>query len=391
MDIKKLEYAIARYGTPLYVFDADRLRDDVGRFREAMGELGLCFAMKANPFLTGEMSLCVDRIEVCSMGEYRICKELNIPPEKVLISGVLKRKEDIGEILTHYRGKCTYTIESLSQFHSFAQWCDSQNEELRVYLRLTSKNQFGMDEQTIQSIIEKRERHPLLKIKGIHFFSGTQKKSANKIQKEIEYLDRFCLDIQNACSCHIEELEYGPGLAAPYFLDQEDRQEEHIQTLLEAVSNMTWKGSVTFEMGRALTAMCGYYLTTVRDIKQNHGKNYCIVDGGVHQMNYDGQIRGMYEPFIKVNPERLEGKEQDWTICGALCTVNDVLVQKASLKNLRIGNILIFERTGAYSITEGMALFLSHDLPKAVLYSEKTGWDLIRDRKPTYTWNMVKK
>lgn len=391
MDIKKLEYAIARYGTPLYVFDTDRISDDVGRFRKSMGELGLCFAIKANPFLTEQMSRCVDRIEVCSMGEYRICKELNIPPEKVLISGILKNKEDIGEILKYYRGKSTYTIESLSQFHSFAQWCDSQNEELSVYLRLTSNNQFGMDEQVIHSIIEKRDRHPLLKIKGIHFFSGTQKKSVHKIQKEIEYLDRFCLEIENTYGYHIEALEYGPGLAVPYFRGQEDRREEDLQELMKLVSNMTWKGSVTFEMGRALAAMCGYYLTTVRDVKQNNGKNYCIVDGGVHQMNYDGQIRGMYEPYMQINPERLEGKEQDWTICGALCTVNDVLVQKVSLKNLKIGNILIFERTGAYSITEGMALFLSHDLPKAVLYSEKMGWEMVRSRQPTYKWNMVKK
>lgn len=388
MDIKQLEYGIARYGTPLYIFDMDRLGEDIKMFRKALGNLGLCFAMKANPFLTAQMGLSVDRIEVCSMGEFRICKELCIPPEKVLISGVLKKKEDIREILNHYRGKCTYTIESQSQLHSLVQWSDTENEELNVYLRLTSKNQFGMDEQTIHNIIEKRERHSLLKIRGIHYFSGTQKKSAGKIQKEIEYLDNFFQHLENTLQFHVEALEYGPGLAVPYFAGQEETMAGDIRKLTEAVSAMTWKGNVTFEMGRALSAMCGYYLTTVRDIKQNDGRNYCLADGGVHQMNYDGQIRGMYEPYMQVSPQGLDGKEENWTVCGALCTVNDVLVQNISIKNLKVGNILIFERTGAYSMTEGMALFLSHDLPKVVRYSEKSGWELLRDTQPTYGFNM---
>ena len=58
----------------------------------------------------------VDRIEVCSMGEYRICRVLGIAPEKLLISGVLKQKEDILEILEECGGTCAYTVESLNQF-----------------------------------------------------------------------------------------------------------------------------------------------------------------------------------------------------------------------------------------------------------------------------------
>ena len=78
-------------------------------------------------------------------------------------------------------------------------------------------------------------------------------------------------------------------------------------------------------MGRALTASCGYYLTSVKDIKQNNGRNYCIVDGGIHQIQYDGQIRGMYTPEVQIIGEQEETKE--WTVCGSLCTTNDILIQ----------------------------------------------------------------
>ncbi|MCB6416382.1 decarboxylase [Faecalimonas umbilicata] len=391
MKHEQLEYASLRYRTPLYIFDTDILREEVKRFRKNLGkEIGICYAMKANAFLTEQMSEMTDRIEICSMGEFKICRELKIPYEKMLISGVMKRKEDIWKILDCCRGRCIYTVESLNQFYCFVDWCDAHNEVIYVYLRLTSGNQFGMDEQTIRSIISVSDICPFLKIIGIHYFSGTQKKSMKLIEKELNDLDMFLNRLKEESQFEVECLEYGPGIAVPYFSGKETEvfQDTSIQRIRELIAGMKWKGLVTLEMGRALTAMCGYYMTEIRDLKQTGGINYCIVDGGSHQMNYDGQIKGMYHPIIQTIPKRMGGKERKWTVCGALCTVNDILCKDIKLKNINMGDIMVFERTGAYSATEGMALFLSHDLPKVVLYSEKMGWKLVRDKQPVYRWNM---
>ena len=121
---------------------------------------------------------------------------------------------------------------------------------------------------------------------------------------------------------------------------------------------------------------------------KNGNHYYCIVDGGIHQIHYDGQIRGMYLPRIRVSPEKSQGTKREWTICGSLCTVNDVLVQRAEFTDLKAGNVLIFEQAGAYAMTEGMALFLSHELPQAVFYSKEMGWRLVREEQQTYEWNM---
>ena len=58
MQREQLEYAAARYGTPLYIFDLDMLKRQADRLKQgALGEAaGLCYAMKANPFLTKEMA-----------------------------------------------------------------------------------------------------------------------------------------------------------------------------------------------------------------------------------------------------------------------------------------------------------------------------------------------
>lgn len=389
MEMECLEHGIMKYGTPLYIYDIDRLSETVAFFREKLrGRAGICFAMKANSFLVKQMAALTDRIEVCSMGEFEICRKLQIEPEKLFISGVLKKKEDLYEIMNFYRGACTYTVESLNQFHYMADWCDSNHEVIPVYLRLTSGNQFGMDEETIRNLISIRKMCPYLKIQGIHYFSGTQKKSAEKIRKELTYLDQFCCELEERTGYQIEELEYGPGLAVSYFEGQTDHLEADVEEIAETLAKMRWKGSVMLEMGRALAATCGYYLTTVRDTKQNGNHYYCIVDGGIHQIHYDGQIRGMYLPRIRVSPEKSQGTKREWTICGSLCTVNDVLVQRAEFTDLKAGNVLIFERAGAYAMTEGMALFLSHELPQAVFYSKEMGWRLVREEQQTYEWNM---
>ncbi len=61
--------------------------------------------------------------------------------------------------------------------------------------------------------------------------------------------------------------------------------------------------------------------------------------------------------------------------------MNDVLVKNIPLSNAAIGDLLVFERVGAYSVTEGIYLFLSRDLPRIFFYSRKCGMQLMRDRK----------
>ena len=262
--------------------------------------------------------------------------------------------------------------------------------KLRLYPRLTSGNQFGMDEDMLHSVFNVVNMSPYLEIEGIHYFSGTQKRSIKQLEKEISMLDDLLIRIRDEWKVSIPCLEYGPGIAVPYFQgkDVQTYKDEGLTALREAIDSMQWKGHVTIELGRAIAAECGYYLTQIRDIKKNGDTEYCIVDGGNHQINYDGQIRGMYEPHLQVLPGEQQGREKAWTICGALCTVNDVLCRDVKLTGVQSGKILAFERTGAYSAMEGMSLFLSHPLPSVVTYQQDEGWQLLRKQRDTYLWNM---
>ena len=74
-----LEDVLMQYETPMYIFDTDQLSSTITEFKECtLDRIGLCFAMKANPFLVTPIAEFVDRIEVCSPGEFEICRSHNI-------------------------------------------------------------------------------------------------------------------------------------------------------------------------------------------------------------------------------------------------------------------------------------------------------------------------
>ena len=82
-----------------------------------------------------------------------------------------------------------------------------------------------------------------------------------------------------------------------------------------------------------------------------------------------------------------EEQHLDYTLCGSLCTHNDILIRKVRLPELQIGDVLAFYRAGAYSMTEGMALFLSRELPSVFLYSKQQDFKMIRNLTPTDPMN----
>lgn len=374
--------------TPSFVFDIDALIERVNGIKSLLvhGEK-LCYAIKANPFLVNDLKDVVDCFEICSTGEFRIAMRAGIPHEKVVLSGVYKEEGDIREIVGICKDKATYTVESPSQFYLLEKVANEYGLTLDVILRLSSGNQFGMDETTISSLVEIKQN--ALEIKGIQYYSGTQKKR-DKILKEIESIVDFANKLE-ANGNTIERIEYGPGLRVAYFEgDEEVDEKAAIEEVSNAFAKSDNKREIVYEAGRFIAAYCGKYYTSIVDIKNTNGTQFCIVDGGINHLNYYGQTMAMKKPHIRQFSsdfaEKKDGEKQPCTICGSLCTVSDVLVKALPLEDVKSGDILEFARTGAYTVSEGIYLFLSRDMPR--IYKKKEGKiTLVRDVFCTDTLN----
>lgn len=387
MQQNTLQLIASHYGTPTYIFDMQNLAKRIALLRSKLPTgTQLCFAIKANPFLTGALSRLTDRLEVCSPGEYEICIREQIDPEKLVVSGVNKTKESMERILSYSHGAGIYTIESELHYRILRQCASQLDKRLKVLLRLSSGNQFGMDEATLERVLTMIQADNCMDVIGIHYYSGTQKK-AQKIEHELQQLDTYGKQLLDKYNLNGLELEYGPGLMVSYFENAGAAEltacdEEHqLDTLNHSLSDITSYQHISIELGRFLTWDCGYYMTRIMDIKHTAGTGFVIVDGGIHHINYYGQMMGMKKPYMQIiRTQDTPGNVGKWTICGSLCTVNDVLVRQAELDAFDIGDILVFERCGAYAVTEGMALFLSRELPQVLLVDMDGNIQILRNQ-----------
>ena len=248
----------------------------------------------------------------------------------------------------------------------------------------------GCNDDDLFSIYANEENYPNVIVKGIHYFAGTQRKKNDKQIKELDMLLGLIKEIQTTFNRKVEQIEYGPGLSVPLF-EGDDFSDtlkplENIHAKLKELSEVV---DLTIEMGRFYSTFCGTYLTRAMDCKSNEGVNYCIVDGGMNHLNYYGQMMGMKVPHIQHLHACDDRTEMNWCLCGSLCTTADVLVRDVTLQGLHEGDYLAFNNCGAYSVTEGIHLFLSRTMPLILLRTAENEYIVARQMQESYPINTI--
>ena len=372
--------------TPAYVFDEAAFSARAEQVQRAFGEkTGLCFSIKANPFLLSCLPDVFDKIEVCSPGELTVCERVGADMGKVIYSGVNKGRADVARAIQNGIG--TFTAESMLHLEMINEAALKAGRVVPLLLRLTAGSQFGMEADALRQIVRNRESYPGVSIVGVHFFSGTMKKKPVLIERELRKVLAFMDSVREELGFAFERLEYGTGLAVDYFSpDADDLEAERLEGVAPIIREAAEKYELTVEMGRFFAAPCGFHFTKVMDTKTCCGVNYAILDGGLNMLKYDGQIQGMQIPAI-THIGKTEAEAEKWTLCGSLCTTADVLARNAEFSGLKMGDTLVFHRTGAYSVMEGMAVFLSREMPTVALYSEEEGLKIVRKQIDTDIFN----
>lgn len=385
-------------GTPTYVFDTDELCERVDKIESILGcGVTVCYAMKANPFLVRVLDKKLDKFEVCSPGEFAICEKEGISREKIVLSGVNKEKKDIlYSMKTGAAG--IYTVESVNQLNLINTCAIECGIRVKVLLRVTSGNQFGINERQIYEIADKKDEYQGVVIEGIQCYSGTQKKKMSHIESEVVWLCGIAHTCEAEHGLKLKEIEYGPGLSVDYFVndhcDALNNNFDELEEFAGIIKEMSEQYQVTLEMGRYIAATCGVLISRIVDMKMNDTTRYAIIDSGINHINYYGQAMAMKKPrceFIRMTEEdpveSYASGLQPFHICGSLCTVGDVIVKNLGLKDAAIGDMIAFYNIGAYSVTEGIYLFLSRRMPAVVMYSGKNGYRVVRKPIETYELN----
>ena len=181
MDREVLKRISKRYETPAYVFDLDMLRERIRMMEGILGRAQICFAMKANPFLVQCRDLGISKYEVCSPGEFHICKRFRqFHRRNLYCQEFSKAEEDVRHTIEICGNKATYTIESRAHLELLERLAKEKGIILPALIGVTSGNQFGVDEEEICKIIDSRNQYPHIEfwccnIIGMHKSRNCQK------------------------------------------------------------------------------------------------------------------------------------------------------------------------------------------------------------------------
>jgi diaminopimelate decarboxylase len=123
------------------------------------------------------------------------------------------------------------------------------------------------------------------------------------------------------------------------------------------------------EPGRILAADAGWYAAEVLDLKHTHGRWFAVLRGGTHHFRLPAAW-GYSHPFTVLHTDdwpyewpRPQVDDVAVDAVGELCTPRDVLARDRHVRRLRVGDVLVFGRTGAYGWDISHHDFLRHPPP----------------------------
>ncbi len=362
-DIKKIEET---FPVPLYIYNGRDAWENAAEIQRCLGSsVRLCYAVKANYFLAESLIDIAAGFEICSRGELEYCLETHVPAGKISYSGVWKSEEDVRRALKV--GVRRFVSDSSRQLAMLQKLAGTK---VKVLLRLSSGNQFGMNVPEIEKILSDRSQYPSLEISGIHYYAGTQRQFRYQLERDFRLL-ADALDYFENKGVSMKELQIGGGLGFPLFeTDKIEEYENAADYLFGFIRSLSEHYQVTYECGRVIAANAGRYVTKVFEKKQREGREILFVQGGSHHIRYYGNVVGQRAPFIGgITKEKRQG-ECEYMVCGSLCSSADILSMEFKHRPIEIGDYLLFYNAGAYNLQEASNLFLGMEMPGILRYNK---------------------
>jgi diaminopimelate decarboxylase len=377
--------AVAALDRPVcaYLYDRATLSRRGAELSSALppGTLVL-YAVKANgdPEVVRTVSSTVDGLEVASGGELDLAADAAI----VAFSGPAKTDAELASAL---RAGALINVESALELRRLALAAAGAVTPARVLLRVNRlggtptgthrmtgvPSQFGIDEAQLEEVAALASRLRGIRIVGFHLHAVSNNLDATEHAAYIVEAVRW--SVRTAARLSSVDLEYvnvGGGFGIDYV--------GHARFDLDALSDgladvplLLGDARLIVEPGRYLAAEAGWYAAQVLDLKRTHGRWYAVLRGGTHHFRLPAAW-GYSHPFQVVSVEhwpypfaRPEVRDVPVDVVGELCTPRDVLARDAPVSRLRVGDVLLFGKAGAYGWEVSHHDFLRHPYPQIVM------------------------
>lgn len=381
----------AAHGTPLFVYDAGVLDRKWTLLREALPpEFAIAYSVKANPSagILRHFLAKGSLLEVASAGEMRRAAEAGCPPERILFAGPGKTEAELELALR--QGIREIHAESPLELRRIGEIARKLGGRARVALRVNpgvevqggamrmggKPTPFGVDEESLDTVLDLILADPAIDLRGIHVYAGTQILDPVVLARQYRRAVDIARRVAERIGHPLHTLDFGGGLGIPYFpgeveLDMAKLREELRALIAEVEGDSRLAGTTLLvEPGRYLVGEAGIYITRILDVKVSRGKTFLVVDGGMnHHLAASGNLGQVIKrnfPVAIVN--RLDaqpGVTAD--VVGPLCTPLDTLARDLLVPSPAVGDLVGIFQSGAYALSASPVDFLSHPFPAEVL------------------------
>ncbi len=406
------------FGTPLFVYDEETIRENIRRYKEAFASrtqnfeivyAGKAFLCQAICQLMMKEGLSID---VSSGGEIYTAMKANFPSERIYFHGNNKTEEEIDLALSYSVGGVI--VDSFDEIELLEEKVKNRGKKLPVFLRITpgvipsthsfiqtgqvdSKFGFGLAGGLALKATQKVLESSFLELRGFHVHIGSQIFLLRSYARAVEVIMGFISEVKKECNFVTRELNLGGGLGISYrTTDEPATIEEFAEVLVEGVKREGEKHGleipkIMVEPGRSIVGQAAVTIYRVGTVKEIPGiRIYVSVDGGMSDNLRPMLYGAVYEAILANRVEN--GKKVKVTVAGKHCESGDILIKEAYLPMPRRGDYLCTPSTGAYGYAMANnynrqprpAVVMVRDGKARVIIERESFEDLVRLDRPYF-------
>ena len=381
----QLESWASRYGTPLYVYDGDRILRNyhavAAAFQTLYPRSRVLYALKANSnqAIVALLKRAGAGAEVVSGGEIALARKLGYAGSEIFFTSSSKSRAELELALAE---GVMINIDSLDELEQVARLSAGRPARTKISFRINPdvdphthakvatgilESKFGL--HLAEGIALRAVRRALeleaLELTGLHCHIGSQITSPAPFRLEAQELLIFVQQIEAEFGARLRFLNFGGGLGIPYRDGEtviDPRQWAEVLVAELAAAQLTDPPELWVEPGRALVGDAGLLLTRVNSVKPAPATTFINVDAGFNTLARPA----MYDAYHRVRAVGKSGPGRLVDIAGVICETGDILARDRSLPNLEQGDLLMLLDTGAYGFAMASE-YNSRPLPPEIL------------------------
>ena len=355
----------AAVGTPVYVYSSATLERHFTVLRDALVGVGLndpliAFAVKANSNVAVLRTLAQAGAgaDVVSEGEIRRAVAAGVAPERIVFSGVGKTEAEVAYALEI--GVAEINLESEPELHLVNAVAQRMGRSATVAIRVNldveagghakistgkAENKFGVSLAEAERLYANAANMAGVRPVGVACHIGSQITDLAPLEAAFGKM-RALVERLRAEGLHVERLDLGGGLGAPYFNQPTPPTPADYAAMIARTMQGLGDIQFAFEPGRMIAANAGVLLARVQHVNARpEGRRFLVLDAAMNDL-----LRpAMYDAYHDIRPVKpRDGAPLAYDVVGPICETGDTFTRDRELPPLEAGDLVAFMTAGAY-------------------------------------------